>query len=132
MLFSIFSQKEAVKLKLNISRYNNLSIPRIWGFAPSSRQRAFHSPFGNLRAKILSFLKHQVYELDSLLMLFLSDCKAIRNMGGEGTSGSFRGLGRSPIVLFYENIFSSSSYFSCVISASCVVPTRCTTYVQRP
>ena len=26
----------------------------------------------------ISFLKHQVYELDSLLMLFLSDCKAIR------------------------------------------------------
>jgi len=31
-----------------------------------------------------------------------------------------------------ENIFSSSSYFSWVISASWVVPVSCTMYVQRP
>ena len=131
MLFSIFSQKGAVKLKPNISRYNNLSISRIWGFAPSPRQRAFHSPFGNLRAKILSFLKHQVYELDSLLMLFLSDCKAIRIWEVKEPQVPSGVWGGAPS-FFYENIFSSSSYFSCVISASCVVPTRCTTYVQRP
>ena len=36
-------QKRAVRLKPNISRYNNLSISRIWGFAPSPHQRAFRT-----------------------------------------------------------------------------------------
>ena len=56
----------AVKPKPSISRNKYLSMIRIWSFAPSPHQRAFRSPFGNLRAKILSFFsKYQLDELDS-------------------------------------------------------------------
>ena len=36
-----------------VQESKKLSIFRIWGFAPSPHQRAFRSPFGNLRVKIL-------------------------------------------------------------------------------
>ena len=89
-------------------------------------------PLETFGRKYLVLLKHQVYELDSLLMLFLSDCKAIRIWEVKEPQVPSGVWGGAPSFFFYENIFSSSSYFSCVISASCVVPTRCTTYVQRP
>ena len=69
LYYDFLEIKGAVRLKPIISRYNNLSISRIWGFAPSPHQTAFRtftaafaaSPFGNLRAKRLSFfLKYQV------------------------------------------------------------------------
>ena len=62
-----------------------------------------------------------------------SDCEAIRIREVKEPQVPSGVWGRAPSSFsFYENIFSSSSYFSCVINASCVVPTRCTTYVQRP
>lgn len=70
MLFSIFSQKGAVKLKLNISRYNNLSISRIWALPHRPAKGLSTRPLETFGRKYLVFLKHQVYELDSLLMLF--------------------------------------------------------------
>ena len=50
------AKKRAVMLKPNISGNRYLSIVWIWGFAPSPHQRAFRSPFGNLRAEILSLI----------------------------------------------------------------------------
>ena len=49
-------KNKTVKLNPNISRIKNSAFFRIWGFAPSPHQRAFRSPFGNLRAQILRII----------------------------------------------------------------------------